>query len=235
MNIGTFSGTLTHIPKPLVLHSRMLNKIEIDGIAHLKAIANKCNNPDEAERSFRIFVSSFESDVLKFAEIHANKMGIPIECAFEATTCAFARVWRYPTFDINKAHCKNPNKGILVWLNRIAANQMYEYVKKNRCAQHTQEEDLSVIEDATSFVDLLIGDKPAEEKMEYVSALESRISCLGEKHRIIYLTYKAYDSVGKKLPRSLLEKLRKRLGITQATIRVYKKEALQAINDSFNE
>lgn len=213
----------------------MLKKFEIDGIAHIKAIANKSDNPDEAERSFRIFVSYFESDVMKFAEIHAKKMGFPIECAFEATNCAFAKVWRYPTFDINKAHCKNPNKGILVWLNRIAANQMYEYVKKNRCAQHTQEEDLSVIEDATSFVDLHISDEPVKVKLDYVSALESRISCLDEKHRIIYLTYKAYDSVGKKLPRSLLEKLRKRLGLTQATIRVYKKEALEAIKDSFKE
>lgn len=213
----------------------MLNKIEINGVILLNDIANKTSDSETAERSFRIFVSYFESDVMKFAEIHAKKMGFPIESAFEAVNCAFARVWRYPTFDISKARCKDPNKGILVWLNRIAANQMYEYVKKNSCAQHTQEEDLSVIENAASFVDLLIRDNPVEEKIEYVTALENRISCLDEKHRIIYLTYKAYDSVGKKLPRSLLAKLRNRLGITQATVRVYKKEALEAINDSIEE
>ena len=54
---------------------------------------------------------------------------------------------------------------------------------------------------------------------------------LDEKHRIIYLTYKAYQTRGKKLPRTLLDKLRKRLGVTQTTIRVYKKEACELLKD----
>lgn len=65
----------------------------------------------------------------------------------------------------------------------------------------------------------------------YVMALERKIFGLDEKHKIIYLTYKAYQTRGKKLPRTLLEKLRKRLGVSHETIRVYKKEACEAIND----
>ena len=67
--------------------------------------------------------------------------------------------------------------------------------------------------------------------MLYVEALEKKLSVLDEKHRIIYLTYKAYQKSGKKLPRKLLEKLRKRLNLSQITVRVYKKQACEAIND----
>ena len=67
--------------------------------------------------------------------------------------------------------------------------------------------------------------------MQLVLALEKKISILDEKHRIIYLTYKAYQTSGKKLPRKLLEILRKRLGVTQTTIRVYKREAFETLND----
>ena len=152
--------------------------------------------------------------------------------AYEAVQCAFAKVWKYPSFDPEKSRCKNIRQGILIWLKRIATSQLYDYVKTNVCAQQTSEEDLSVIEDATSFVDLCIGDRDPEEKLTYVRALENRISCLGEKHRIIYLTYKAYYSVGKNLPRKLLKNLRNRLNLTQETIRVYKMEAERKINDN---
>lgn len=67
--------------------------------------------------------------------------------------------------------------------------------------------------------------------MELVLAFNKKLSLLDDKHRIIYLTYKAYELSGKKLPRRLLSKLRKRLGISQTTIRVYKREAYMMLND----
>ena len=45
------------------------------------------------------------------------------------------------------------------------------------------------------------------------------------------MTYKAYYTRGKKLPRSVLGKLRNRLDLTQVTVRVYKIEACIALND----
>lgn len=73
---------------------------------------------------------------------------------------------------------------------------------------------------------------PLNRKIELVAALDKKMSKLNEKQRVIYLTYKAYQVSGKKLPRRLLDKLRKRLGVTQATIRVYKKQACELLNDS---
>ena len=61
--------------------------------------------------------------------------------------------------------------------------------------------------------------------------MDDKISILDEKQRIIYLTYKAYQKSGKKLPRTVLANLRKRLGLRQTTVRVYKKAACEALND----
>jgi hypothetical protein len=108
---------------------------------------------------------------------------------------------------------------------------MYQFTKDGECAQLKQDEDLSVIEDSVSFVDFYVSGHDPELKMEYVMALNNKISKLDEKHRIVYLTYKAYQTRGKKLPRKLLEILRKRLNITQTTIRVYKREACITLND----
>lgn len=74
-------------------------------------------------------------------------------------------------------------------------------------------------------------DLDASKKLQYVIAMENKLSVLDDKHKIIYMTYKAYYTRGKKLPRSVLEKLRNRLGLTQVTVRVYKREACIALND----
>ena len=105
---------------------------------------------------------------------------------------------------------------------------MFDYVKKGICTQQSNEEDLSVIETSEEFVDYHIRDYPIEEKLMLIQAMNQKISSLDEKHRIIYLTYKAYETQGKKLPRRLLEKLRVRLCVTQVTIRVYKKRGIQS-------
>lgn len=207
----------------------MSNNFEIDEISLLKAIANKAQDYEMAQKCFHIFISSFEADLLKFADIHASKMKFSSETAFAAVECAFAKVWKYPTFDMRKSHCKDVHKAILIWLKQIVASQMYEYLGKGRCTHLSEEEDLSVIEDASSFIDVLIGDTSPQKKIEYITTTERIISCLDEKHRIIYLTYKAYENIGKRLPQTLLAKLRNRLQLTQATIRVYKKEAQEAI------
>ena len=91
---------------------------------------------------------------------------------------------------------------------------------------------MSVIENAKDFVESFHPtDLSLEKKLECIAFLNKKISALDEKHRIVYLTYKAYQTSGKKLPRKLLDKLRKRLGLTQSTIRVYKNEAFNALND----
>lgn len=197
----------------------------------IREIANKNNDLETAKGAFVLFVGLYEDKVKKYAEIQAGKLGYDDNVAFEAAQCTFNKVWLYPTFDMKKAHFKDGNKAVEAWLFAIVLSQMHQFSKMGVCAQITEDEDLSVIETAKDFVDFHNTDLPFEHKLELIKYLDTKLSVLDEKHRIIYLTYKAYHTRGKKLPRTLLSKLRTRLGLTQVTIRVYKREACIAIND----
>lgn len=203
----------------------------VNGVRLLQAIANKNEDMDAAARALALFSSYFENKISVFAEIHASKLGYDDVVAFEAIQCAFNKVWMYPSFDMKKSRFKDPEKAIVAWLMGIVSSQMHQFSQKGECAQISPEEDLSVIENSEDFVNLHVSELDMETKMERVMALDNKLSTLDEKHRIIYLTYKAYQTRGKKLPRTLLEKLRKRLNITQTTIRVYKREACETLND----
>ena len=94
------------------------------------------------------------------------------------------------------------------------------------------DEDLAVVNDATGFYEVVSQRKymSDEEKEEKIQWLNVKLAGMEEKHRIVLLTYLAYESQGKKLPRSLTLKLRTQLNLEQSSIRVYKKEALEALN-----
>ena len=68
-----------------------------------------------------------------------------------------------------------------------------------------------------------------QERFEHIQKALDRLT---PKHKIIYLTYKQYESEtkdGYKLPRELLKKLRTELDLTQNTVRVYKNEAFNEV------
>lgn len=206
---------------------------KVDGVQLIRTIADKDKDEKAAEKALDLFVSSFESKIKKRVEILALKYGYNENVAFEAIRCAFNKVWLYPTFDMGKSHCASEENAIIIWLVKIAFSQMCQFTRTGECARISEEEDLSVIENIDDVVNSIhVADLDPMVKMQYVMAFKKKISVLDEKHRIIYLTYKAYQRSGKKLPRKLLEKLRKRLGLSQSAIRVYKKQACEAINDT---
>lgn len=206
-------------------------KNSIDGVALLKSIDDK-NDLKKAKDSLTLFAAYFEDKIRTFAEIQASHLGLTEAAAFQALQCAFVKVWKYPySFDMNKSNCSNEEIAIIVWLKSIVASQLFEYAEKGTCISQTEEEDLSVIENTRSFVEYHMPDIQPDEKTKLVLAFDKKLSILDEKHRIIYLTYKAYELRGKKLPRRLLGKLRERLGVSQTTVRVYKREAYMALND----
>lgn len=202
-----------------------------DGVSLLRAIANKNNNEEEAKKALALFTSYFEDKIKLLVATNARNIGYDENVAFEAIQCTFNKVWLYPTFDMKKSHCKDEEKAIIIWLVKIANSQMHQFSRNGVCAQINDDEDLSIIEDSRQFIDYHISDLDPEKKIELVMAFNKKLSALDEKHRIIYLTYKAYQNSGKKLPRTVLAKLRKRLGITQTTVRVYKKDACETLND----
>lgn len=199
----------------------------------IEFISWKDEYPREAEQAFTVFCGRYEKDLLQKAEIYCSKFGYSEVDALLVANCAFARVWKYPSFDGKKAKSKNIDTAILMWLYPILYTQIVLLGKKNTCAEPSQEEDLSVISNVDELINVSVGndlEKKKELKVR-LEVIENALSGLSEKHRIIYLTYKAYEEVGKNIPRTVSKKLQEQLELTQNTIRVYKMDANQHVSD----
>lgn len=206
--------------------------MEQTGDVLINIMADKNRSVAEIDAAFQTFCAKYELRLNRLVEVQCVKLGYSAEIAFKAVECAFARVRRYPTFDKMKTKIKNIDDAIVMWLNRIAYTQVLKFKNGNECAEVNEDEDLAVINDATGFYEVVSQRQymSDEEKEEKIQLLNIKLAGMEEKHRIVLLTYLAYESQGKRLPRSLTLKLRTQLNLEQTSIRVYKKEALEALN-----
>lgn len=213
------------------MKSELNNKIDFEKICSselLEYISFKSEYPKEAENAFNEFCRRFEKNVIQKAEIYSSKFGYSEVVALEIANCAFARVWKYPSFTLEKAKSKDLTKAILLWLYPIMYTQLVKYGEQNTCAEPSIEEDLSIITDLDELVNKTSNSDDLENKKKLKLKLEflnSAFVGLSEKQKIIYLTYKAYDVPGKNIPRSISKKLQDTLELTQSTIRIYKRDA----------
>lgn len=199
----------------------------MSGSELMEFISWKNEFPQEAESAFIIFCSKYEKDVLQKAEIYCSKFNYSEVEALLVAQCTFARVWKYPTFSVEKAKSKNIDKAILMWMYPIMYTQIILLGKRNTCAEPSQEEELTLIYSIDGLIEFYVGDE-LEKKKELklnLEIIERALLGLSEKHRIIFLTYKAYESSGKNIPRSVGERLRNELELTQNSIGVYKMDA----------
>lgn len=205
--------------------------MEQRGDVLIDIMADKTRSAKEIDAAFQMFCAKYELRLNRLVEIQCAKLGYSAEIAFKAVECAFARVKRYPTFNKMKTKMKNMDNAIIVWLNKIAYTQVLKFKNANECAEVNADEDLSVVNDATGFYEVVSQSQymSDEEKDYKIKRLNLKLAGMEEKHRIVLLTYLAYESEGKKLPRALTLKLRTQLNLEQSTIRVYKKEALEAL------
>lgn len=206
--------------------------MEQTGDELISIMADKSRTEIEIDAAFQTFCAKYELRLNRLVEVQCTKLGYSAEIAFKAVECAFARVRRYPTFNKLKTKIKNIDNAIVVWLNKIAYTQVLKFKNGNECAEVNADEDLSVVNDATGFYEVVsqrqyMSDEEKEQKIQWLNA---KLAGMEEKHRIVLLTYMAYESQGKKLPRALTLKLRTQLNLEQSTIRVYKKEALEALS-----
>jgi hypothetical protein len=183
--------------------------------------------PEESERAFTLFCYKYEKDLLQKAEIYCSKFGYSETVALVVVQCTFARVWKYPTFDLKKAKSKNIDTAISLWLYPILYTQIVLLGKQDTCAEPTEIEDLSVISNIDELILNTVGDDVEKTKdlKAQLSIIDSALLGLSEKHKIIWLTYKAYEPKGKYIPRSVSSKLQEQLDLTQNSIRVYHKQA----------
>ena len=158
-------------------------------------VAMKADFPKEAKEAFEIFCLRFQSDVLQKAEIVCSRWDYNEVVALDLVSCNFERVWKYPTFNFAKAKASNEDQAIRLWLYGIVQTQLTNFHNNNTCHEPTGEEDLAVINSTEELIDYtcsgnIEAKKVLRKKMEIV---DKGLSLLGKKHKIIYLTYRAYE------------------------------------------
>ncbi|MEO2099494.1 MAG: RNA polymerase subunit sigma, partial [Flavobacteriaceae bacterium] len=121
---------------------------KIPSVELLEYISFKEEFPTEAQLAFVQFCYRFDKDLKRKSEIYCNKYGYSEVVALEIVNCTFARVWRYPTFKKEKAKSKDFDKAIQLWMYPILYTQIIKYGEQNTCADPTEEEDLSLVNDA---------------------------------------------------------------------------------------
>lgn len=215
------------------IKKEIMDFVSMSGSELIEFISWKDEYPREAEQAFTVFCGRYEKDLLQKSEVYCSKFGYSEVDALLVANCTFARVWKYPSFDMKKSKSKNIDTAILIWLYPILYTQIVLLGKKNTCAEPTQEEDLSIVSNVDELLQIYVGndlEKKKELKLR-LEILENALFGLSEKHRAIYLTYKAYEEVGKNIPRTVSKKLKEQLELTQNTIRVYKMDANQHVSD----
>lgn len=198
----------------------------------IEYVSFKDEFPIEAEKAFTVFCDRFQQDVIKTAEIYSNKYGHNEVVALDIANCVFAKVWKYHSFDKCKSKIKDVDKAIKIWLHVIVFNELMKYGVKDTCSE-PEEEDLSLVENMDDLISLTVGED-SEKRNDLkirLEIIERAMLGLSEKHKIIYLTYKAYENNGKNIPRTVGKKLREKLNLVQSSIQVYKKEATDHINN----
>lgn len=220
----------------------MAEKIDFEnmvGSELLEYISFKDEFANEAELAFYVFRDRYQRDILQKSEIQCSKFGYNEAIAFLAATCTFDKVWKNAhTFSLKKANAKNVDKAILLWMYKILYTQILLFKDRDTCAQPTKEEDLSLIENLDELINVYAPENLEKKKelKDNLSFLESILQGLSQKHRIIYFTYLAYKpELDKNIPRSVSNKLQEQLDLTQASIRVYRKEATDLVNNYINK
>lgn len=184
-----------------------------------------------AKEAFRVFTFRFQLDLQKKLIPICTNWGYDEQVASELAYHTFERVWKYPKFDISKAKQKDFDKAVSFYLYGIAGRLLADY-KKNQEIENPFKGDEEIIREFPDIDNMGMGKERKAILKERFEHIQKALNRLTPKHKIIYLTYKQYESEikdGYKLPRKLLKELRAELDLTQNSIRVYKKEAFDVV------
>lgn len=193
------------------------------------------DDPDYAQiakQAFRIFTFRFQLDLQKKIIPICKNWGYDEQVATEIAYKTFDRVWKYPKYDNKKAKQEDFHKGVIFYLYKIAGRLLADYKKIEDGNPNPFNGNEEIIYDFPD-VDTLNYSKETKARLkEGYELVNKALGRLSYKHKIIYLTYKQYETElkdGHKLPRKLLKKLRDELDLTQNTVRVYKNEVFTEV------
>lgn len=190
------------------------------------------DNPDHTEKAkaaFAVLCFRFEQSITKKAEVICSNSGNDKGMVIEIIERTFKKFWKYPKFTLEKMNTSTPEKGIELYLLRIAQNCFYDIInERNGINISPYDGNEEIIYEIPNFDETMFVNK------ERVIIIKSVLDSFSWKHKVIYLTYLKYNMRGHKLPRKLLIELRNKLELKQDTIRNYRFEVINKIIEYTN-
>lgn len=191
------------------------------------------DEPDYAEAAkdaFETLCFRFQADLLKKLRVICKNWGYDEQVAIEIGYKTFECIWKYPKYDHNKSKQKDFDKGVQFYLYGIAKHLLADYKRYEEGPTNPFTGEEEIIYDLPDLEG--ISSERKSQLQERYNHINNALNRLTPKHKIIYLTYKQYESEtkeGYKLPRKLLAKLRNELDLTQNSVRAYKNEAFNEV------
>ena len=184
-----------------------------------------------AANAYHALYFRFREDLIKKCRIISKNWGYNDEEGNSLAEASFARFWQYP-YSFNEKKCTVPDldRCLKFYLYTIAKNllsTLKDQIEGNR-SPYDGSEQVIIDFPALDSMDLPIERKKGLQNI--YDKINESLNGLSPKHKIIYLTYKQHEKEGFKLPRNLLKQLREELELTQNSIRIYKKEAFDSVN-----
>lgn len=190
-----------------------------------------------AKEAFRVFTFRYQRELQKKLIPICKNWGYDEHIATEIAYSTFDRVWKYPKFDKSISKQQDIKKAVLFYLFVISGHLLADYKKIQYGKVNPFTGDEQIIHEFPDVENMQIGKERKTILLERYNHIKKALDRLTPKHKIIYLTYKQYESEikeGYKLPRELLKDLRTELDLTQNSIRVYKKEAFDEVENYLN-
>jgi hypothetical protein len=182
------------------------------------------------QNAFIAFYFRFQGQVLKKCEIICKIYGYGKETAVLIAQETFERFLKYPNYNHEKSKCSDIDKGVILYLFRISEHCLFNYYyKRNGINVSPYNGTEAIIYEYPN-----IGKRSSYntiEAVKYFQIIKEALDSLSPKHKIIYLTYKQFETSGHTLPRELLSRLREKLELKQATVRSYKNEAYNKVTE----
>jgi RNA polymerase sigma factor (sigma-70 family) len=186
---------------------------------------------EAATEAYTALYFRFCEDLIQKCRIVVGRWGYDKVVCDEIAERTFKRFWSHPhTFD--EANCKtyDINTCLKLYLYRVAQNQLSDYRKQEaRPNPYTGKEE--IVKDFPDLENLNTGEAKRKELKRIQEIITKALDRLSPKHKIIYLTYKAHSVDGFNLPDSLTKSMQDELDLTQISIRVYKKQAIDKVNE----
>jgi len=190
-----------------------------------------------ADNAFIVFCLRFRDRVQRMCRIIVEKRGYDYTIGDQIAEYVFGRVLKYRKYNPKICKLRDRDRCVELYLYKIAQTGLsnFETALKN---PFKDAKIITEFPDVEEFIDMAEEELPEEKKAELRridEIIKRALERLSPAHKIIYLTYKPYEIKLNKgehyLPRHLLKQLQEKLGFSQSTIRVYKNQAYEKINE----